>query len=494
VSRLSGWSYRKSLTINGSSAGAVTDYQIRVKVHYGSGTDSGEDVYLNGMCRTDFGDIRFTDSGGVTELRYWMEEKVDGDYAVFWVKVPSIPASPGTAAIYIYYGKSDATTTSNGDATFEFFADFEACAVGDNGDCEGLDHAEGTWIVDVEDGNKIYKQTDETYPNTDSKTSDSWSDFEAQVKLKRTYYSGTGEYDVGLSFRETDSDNRYFVGIIPDGNYIRLWKFVSGVLHPLGTYNIALEDNTYYWLRVKAVGNHIIVDFSSDGKNWAEIFNITDDSFSSGKIGLYTFRARASFDDIRVRKYVDPEPSLGTLGSEETPHAPTIKYWDGSAWKDIKSIKYWDGSAWQTANGAYYWDGTQWVQFWTPVVPFGSVVRSASSPSAIPIGIGGDSSVIWHCDTNVDKVYELSTADFSVVRSARCPDSWPNGIGGDSSVIWHCDDHDIVYELSTADFSVVRSAGSPSTAPTGIGGDSSVIWYCDATVNKVYELSTFNRW
>ena len=42
-------------------------------------------------CRSDFGDIRFTDSDGVTELSYWMEEKVDGDYAVFWVKVPSIP-------------------------------------------------------------------------------------------------------------------------------------------------------------------------------------------------------------------------------------------------------------------------------------------------------------------------------------------------------------------------------------------------------------------
>jgi len=42
-------------------------------------------------CRTDFGDIRFTKSDGITELDYWMEEVVDGDYAVFWVKVPSIP-------------------------------------------------------------------------------------------------------------------------------------------------------------------------------------------------------------------------------------------------------------------------------------------------------------------------------------------------------------------------------------------------------------------
>jgi len=88
---LEGWSYRKSHEINSSPAGAVTDYQMPIKVHYGAGVDDGEDVYLNGKCRNDFGDIRFTDSDGVTELSYWMEEKVDGDYAIFWVKVPSIP-------------------------------------------------------------------------------------------------------------------------------------------------------------------------------------------------------------------------------------------------------------------------------------------------------------------------------------------------------------------------------------------------------------------
>jgi len=122
---LTGWLHRKSHEIVGSTAGAVTDYQIRIKVHYGSGTDSGEDVYLNGKCRTDFGDIRFTDSDGVTELSYWMEEKLDGDYAIFWVKVPYIPASPDTAIIYIYYGNPSATTTSNGVSTFIRFTDFE---------------------------------------------------------------------------------------------------------------------------------------------------------------------------------------------------------------------------------------------------------------------------------------------------------------------------------------------------------------------------------
>ena len=89
------WKYRKSHVINPSTE-ALEDYQMRIIVHYGSGTDNGEHVYLNGKCREDFGDIRFTADDGVTLLSYWIEEKVDGDYAVFWVKIPYIPASPET--------------------------------------------------------------------------------------------------------------------------------------------------------------------------------------------------------------------------------------------------------------------------------------------------------------------------------------------------------------------------------------------------------------
>lgn len=120
---LDGWNYRKSSTVEGSTSGSVTDYQIKVIVHYGSGVDNGEHVYLNGKCNVDFSDIRFTDSDG-TLLNYWIESKVDGDYAVIWVKIPYIPVSPNTIKFYIYYGKSDATSISDGNATFIFFDDF----------------------------------------------------------------------------------------------------------------------------------------------------------------------------------------------------------------------------------------------------------------------------------------------------------------------------------------------------------------------------------
>jgi len=66
--------FRKSHEIDGTVVGAQTDYQMKINVHYGDGVDSVEDVYLDGKCEEDFGDVRFTEDDGVTELDYWIEK------------------------------------------------------------------------------------------------------------------------------------------------------------------------------------------------------------------------------------------------------------------------------------------------------------------------------------------------------------------------------------------------------------------------------------
>jgi len=119
---LDGWTYRKMHVIN-AQEGAGTNYQVKITVHYGSGTDSGADVYLNEKCKTDFGDIRFTDNDQETELDCWMENKTDSDNAIFWVEV-SDNLNNSDVTIYTCYGNTDAITTSNGLNTFPFFEDF----------------------------------------------------------------------------------------------------------------------------------------------------------------------------------------------------------------------------------------------------------------------------------------------------------------------------------------------------------------------------------
>ncbi|MBC2746254.1 MAG: hypothetical protein HF975_04460 [ANME-2 cluster archaeon] len=120
---------------------------------------------------------------------------------------------------------------------------------------------------------------------------------------------------------------------------------------------------------------------------------------------------------------------------------------------------------------------------------FGDVIRYAQAPGGLPIGIGGDSVTIWHCDYGADRLYELDISDFSVIRSATSPTSRPGGIGGDSTTIWHCDyGANRLYELDISDFSVIRSATSPTSCPGGIGGDSTTIWHCESNEDRLYEL------
>lgn len=120
-----GWSFRKSHTITGS-AGAGTNYQVRVIAHKATGTDSGADIYLGTGTNVldDFSDVRFTAADGTTLLDYWLEtgSLTSGSQASFWVEVSADLGSDQT--IYVYYGNTGATTTSNGTNTFPFFDDF----------------------------------------------------------------------------------------------------------------------------------------------------------------------------------------------------------------------------------------------------------------------------------------------------------------------------------------------------------------------------------
>ncbi len=122
-SQLPGYQYVKSHTINGSMDGALSDYQVMFVVHAGNGSDGGKDVYLNGHSLSWPDDIRFADSNN-NLLSYWIESSTSSAVTV-WVKVPSIPASPDTTSLYVYYGMQGDSGASCGDSTFLLFDNFD---------------------------------------------------------------------------------------------------------------------------------------------------------------------------------------------------------------------------------------------------------------------------------------------------------------------------------------------------------------------------------
>ena len=112
------WLYRKPITIAPITPEA--NYQLKVTLtpevfDYAKAKENGED-------------IRFTGSDGTTLQDYWIEQWNNHGTSIIWVEVKD----SGSERIYIYYGNSDANSTSNGFEAFEKrgFDDFEIYNVG----------------------------------------------------------------------------------------------------------------------------------------------------------------------------------------------------------------------------------------------------------------------------------------------------------------------------------------------------------------------------
>ncbi|MFH1846269.1 MAG: DUF2341 domain-containing protein [Candidatus Omnitrophota bacterium] len=125
---LSGFKKRKILTIDNPAEKDLFNYQIKLIVGALAPAE-GESVYdtdCQGKVREDYGDIRFTASDGQTLLPYYIDDII-GNYpeshAVFWVKVPHIPAKG--INIYFYYNNPLAETISDGNTVFDFFDEFD---------------------------------------------------------------------------------------------------------------------------------------------------------------------------------------------------------------------------------------------------------------------------------------------------------------------------------------------------------------------------------
>jgi len=201
--------------------GSVAAYQnYEISIYATVIIDTDDTVYLNGQCRTDFGDVRFTDSDGTTPLDYWMEDYTSGDNATFWVELPSIPASPNTATIYVYYGKSDATTTSNGDNTFLEFHDFEG------GTTEGLTVTAGSFEAYNYGGDYGYvlRQTDTSTGNRRGYWTTTLSDnICVEGSWKRP---STTSGDINIILRKTDGSGGYLFAFRGSAyNVIAIRKF-----------------------------------------------------------------------------------------------------------------------------------------------------------------------------------------------------------------------------------------------------------------------------
>ncbi len=317
------WDYRKSHTINGSPVGLLSNYTIRFVVHYGSGTDSGEDVYLDSGSRLDFGDVRFTSSNGSTQLDYWIEKKTNGDSAVFWVELDSIPSSPGSGTVYIYYGNSAAATASNGKNTFDWFDDFQLDSSVDYeiGRHATVWHGLGAYNPYYDPVNRrVAFDTGDNYTGGWKVISPNLQiqNFAAKVTFGVSGYYPTNTTN-GILGRWTGNSS-YYGFYVAGGNYTapalvrdaRTTVIASppgNTYHPFGGVPHTVELRVY-WNSLTGIYN--------EGEADEVILTATDSTHSgAGQVEVIVAQATGWFDTFFVRKYVEPEPSHGPWGVEE---------------------------------------------------------------------------------------------------------------------------------------------------------------------------------
>ena len=122
---LSGWTKFINISLYNNIT-TLTGYQVKFVINRSIGNNDGDNIYVGTSCREDYGDLRFTDTSD-NLLPYWIEPGYTSSSAIVWVKC----TLTGTAYtnIVLQYGKSDATTVSNGSDTFPFFDDFSGGSV-----------------------------------------------------------------------------------------------------------------------------------------------------------------------------------------------------------------------------------------------------------------------------------------------------------------------------------------------------------------------------
>jgi len=291
--------YRRRVRITEQSGNTLTDYQIRIEI------GAGDPIFAHACSAGE--DIRFCYYPEEEMLSYWIEKyDPDAEEAIIWVKVPEIPAN-SEIEIYMYYGNPEVASASDGEATFEFFDDFEG---------EDLDTSK--WDVKTNPpkysvANSIL--TIDLYDDDDwIRTYDSFG-LGTAIRMF-AYFKGNGQNIEGYTTSPTSTPwvHSFTVSYswavangvgsaTSDGGTVEKHAFTDTSPGTWDTYDLIRESPSQYIAKradgEKGTNTHTTELIAGD----ASIFFHSDGG---------TFKC----DWVLVRKYISPEPSVSVLREE----------------------------------------------------------------------------------------------------------------------------------------------------------------------------------
>ena len=161
-----------------------------------------------------------------------------------------------------------------------------------DGNANGWSRSNGTWSV-VTDGTLVFRQSSTTTDARARAGSTSWTDYSVQARVKPITFGGAARY-VALITRAENSNHFYYLAL-QNGNQLVLARRVGDTITNLATRSFTVTTNTFYTLRVDAQGSSLRAFV-----NGTQQLSATDSQFPAGAIGVGTFFASASFDDVVV--------------------------------------------------------------------------------------------------------------------------------------------------------------------------------------------------
>ncbi len=325
------WLYRKSFHINNTKVRSeLTDYAVQLNL------DASNFDFSH--ANTNGEDLRFVLPDGQS-LEYWIESyDAVGEKARVWIKIPTLPSST-EIMIFMYFGNSSATVTSNGTNVFPFFDDFEDNDISDwtqySATPGAITVTGGDVHITEQQDNNAYIRRSYTGPMNNIAV-------EAVVRyiqnnIGESYHPHVGFYDNPANYVSA-GPVRYSFGNLPT-NYLRQWANLKAYDDP-GTDYGANEDIT---IMVNTAQNYYLTQTKRNEETaWGAQSTQTYDTSALAsplvQLGKYAYdilvdsytggTGEHAWRSVRVRNFVYFEP-LVLLGSEENnalPSTPTDLY------------------------------------------------------------------------------------------------------------------------------------------------------------------------
>ncbi|HVQ90869.1 MAG TPA: pectate lyase [Mycobacteriales bacterium] len=168
-----------------------------------------------------------------------------------------------------------------------------------DGNASGWSKSGGTWAV-VTDGSGVLQQSNSGSELAREFAGDSgWTNYTVQARVKPVAWGASAPF-VALAARASSSTTFYRLALL-NTNRVELQAVRSGAVTVLGGVSRTVATGTFYTLRIVVSGS--TVTGSVDG---AQVATGTSTVSGTGRIGLQTFHASASFDDVLVDSSAAP--------------------------------------------------------------------------------------------------------------------------------------------------------------------------------------------